>query len=235
MQSTGDTDINPTTVVAKSSQVVFGGLSKGRGEGEASAQRMNLVAGAVAGCAAGQATDMTGDLKTGHLLGAKPKVQFAAQLFGATIALFLAPALFILFAIASPCIITGETPCAYSAPSAAAWVAVAKVSIRQRLSPHNSNMVLGCHCSQASYPPFLWIHRHRPLNIRFHCRNREAPVGPSEVLGLDPQLERRGSRKYNLRPLKDRYDICICFRDSSFLQINTRSPWPSAPPLHMHG
>ena len=130
VQSTGDTDINPTTVVAKSSQIVFGGLSKGRGEGEVSAQRMNLVAGAVAGCAAGQATDMTGDLKTGHLLGAKPKVQFAAQLFGATIALFLAPALFILFAIASPCIITGETPCAYSAPSAAAWVAVAKVSIR---------------------------------------------------------------------------------------------------------
>ena len=130
VQSTGDTDINPTTVVAKSSQIVFGGLSKGRGEGEVSAQRMNLVAGAVAGCAAGQATDMTGDLKTGHLLGAKPKVQFAAQLFGATIALFLAPALFILFAIASPCIITGETPCPYSAPSAAAWVAVAKVSIR---------------------------------------------------------------------------------------------------------
>ena len=130
MQSTGDTDINPTTVVAKSSQVIFGGLSKGRGEGEASAQRMNLAAGAVAGCAAGQATDMTGDLKTGHLLGAKPNVQFAAQLFGATIALFLAPALFILFAIASPCITTGETPCPYSAPSAAAWVAVAKVSIK---------------------------------------------------------------------------------------------------------
>ena len=64
------------------------------------------------------------------------------------------------------------------------------------------NVVPGCHCSQASYPPFLWIHRHRPLNIRFHCRNREAPVGSSEVLGLDPQLERRGSRKYNLRLLK---------------------------------
>ena len=178
VQSTGDTDINPTTVVAKSSQIVFGGLSKGRGEGEASAQRMNLVAGAVAGCAAGQATDMTGDLKTGHLLGAKPNVQFAAQLFGATIALFLAPGLFILFAIASPCITTGTQPCTYSAPSAAAWVAVAKVHIN--LTPLHSVLICfpGCHCPQASHPPFLWVHCHRPLNTRRYCRDREAPMDP---------------------------------------------------------
>ena len=128
VQSSGDTDINPITVVAKASQIVFGGVSKGVGEGQTFAQRVNLVAGSVTGGAAGQAVDMTGDLKTGHLLGAKPKVQFAAQLFGATIALFLVPGLFILFATASPCIITGEEPCTYNAPSVAAWAAVAKVS-----------------------------------------------------------------------------------------------------------
>jgi len=136
VQSSGDTDINPLTVVAKASQFVFGGVSKSRGESEGFAQRVNLVAGAVTAGAAGQATDMTGDLKTGHLLGAKPKVQFAAQLFGATIALFLAPGLFILFATASPCIITGEVPCTYNAPSVAAWAAVAKVSIRSRSLEH---------------------------------------------------------------------------------------------------
>lgn len=87
---------------------------------------MNLVAGAVAAGAAAQATDMVGDLKTGHLIGAKPKAQFFAQLFGATIALFLTPGLFILFSAASPCIITLETPCTYAAPSVAAWSAVAK-------------------------------------------------------------------------------------------------------------
>ena len=129
VQSAGDTDINPISSVAKASQIIFGGVSKGRGESEASAQRVNLVAGAVAGGAAAQATDMTGDLKTGHLLGAKPKVQFVAQLFGATVALFLAPGLFVLFAAASPCIITGADPCTYGAPSVAAWAAVAKVSI----------------------------------------------------------------------------------------------------------
>ncbi len=127
VQSSGDTDINPITVVAKTSQIVFGGVSKGGGEGQAFAQRVNLVAGSVTGGAAGQAVDMTGDLKTAHLLGAKPKVQFAAQLFGATIALFLAPGLFVLFTTASPCIITGEEPCIYNAPSVAAWAAVAKV------------------------------------------------------------------------------------------------------------
>lgn len=127
VQSAGDTDINPISAVAKASQIIFGGVSKGSGASEANGQRVNLVAGAVAGGAAAQATDMVGDLKTGHLLGAKPKVQFAAQLFGATISLFLAPGLFILFTAASPCIITGEDRCTYSAPSVAAWAAVAKV------------------------------------------------------------------------------------------------------------
>ena len=127
VQSAGDTDINPISAVAKASQIIFGGVSKGSGASEANGQRVNLVAGAVAGGAAAQATDMVGDLKTGHLLGAKPKVQFAAQLFGATISMFLAPGLFVLFTAASPCIITGGDRCTYSAPSVAAWAAVAKV------------------------------------------------------------------------------------------------------------
>jgi len=130
VQSAGDTDINPISTVAKASQIIFGGVSKGSGQSQAAGQLTNLVAGSVAGGAAAQATDMTGDLKTGHLLGAKPKVQFAAQLFGATLSLFLTPGLFVLFAAASPCIITGEEPCTYGAPSVSAWAAVAKVGCR---------------------------------------------------------------------------------------------------------
>lgn len=89
------------------------------------AQLVNLIAGSLSAGAAAQATDMTGDLKTGHLLRAKPKNQFAAQLFGTTIAIFLSAGLFVLFAKASPCIISGELPCAYGAPSISAWAAVA--------------------------------------------------------------------------------------------------------------
>jgi uncharacterized oligopeptide transporter (OPT) family protein len=92
---------------------------------QAPAQLVNLVAGSLAAGAANQATDMTGDLKTGHLLRAKPKNQFAAQLFGATISIFLTVGLFILFTTASPCILTGNLPCPYAAPGISAWTAVA--------------------------------------------------------------------------------------------------------------
>jgi hypothetical protein len=125
---------------------------------------------------------MTGDLKTGHLLGAKPKVQFAAQLFGATIALFLAPGLFILFAAASPCIHHRWDHCTYGAPSAAAWAAVAKVSMNRLLSwaflTQCRMYFPGCHLPWASHPPFLWIRCHRHLDIRRHCRYCEAPLDP---------------------------------------------------------
>lgn len=55
---------------------------------------------------------MTGDLKTGYLLRAKPKNQFVAQLVGAVVAVFLTTGLFVLFTTAAPCILyppeTGE-------------------------------------------------------------------------------------------------------------------------------
>ena len=55
--------------------------------------------------AAAQSADMTGDLKTGYLLRAKPRNQFVAQLVGSVVAVFLTTGLFILFAKASPCIL----------------------------------------------------------------------------------------------------------------------------------
>jgi len=38
VQSSGDTDINPISTVAKASQIVFGGLSKGSGASKANGQ-----------------------------------------------------------------------------------------------------------------------------------------------------------------------------------------------------
>lgn len=66
---------------------------------------MNLTAGVVSAGSAAQATDMTGDLKTGFLLRAKPKNQFIAQLTGSVVAIFLNVGLFILFTTATPCIL----------------------------------------------------------------------------------------------------------------------------------
>lgn len=127
VQSSGSTDINPVSTVAKASQLIFGGIGKSAGMSVLSAQTLNLSAGVVAAGAAAQATDMTGDLKTGYLLRAKPKNQFIAQVVGAVVAVFLNVGLFILFTTASKCIIFPQNydTCTYSAPSVSAWAAVA--------------------------------------------------------------------------------------------------------------
>jgi uncharacterized oligopeptide transporter (OPT) family protein len=108
VQSAGQTDVNPVSTVAKASQLIFGGISKGTGMAVADAQMFNLTAGVVSAGSAAQATDMTGDLKTGYLLRAKPKNQFVAQLVGSIVAVFLNVGLFILFTMASPCIMCAQ-------------------------------------------------------------------------------------------------------------------------------
>jgi len=145
VQSSGYTDINPVSTVAKASQLIFGGISKGSHMALKPAQTINLTAGMIAAGSAAQASDMTGDLKTGYLLRAKPRVQFIAQLYGSVVAVFLTSGLFVLFTKASPCILqvilifiserkknliinlfrTGDSPCPYLAPSVSAWAAVA--------------------------------------------------------------------------------------------------------------
>jgi len=127
VQSSGYTDINPVSTVAKASQLIFGGVTKGAGTQLMAAQEINLVAGIVAAGSAAQACDMTGDLKTGHLLRAKPKNQFVAQVTGSIVSVFLGVGLFVLFTKASPCILhpPDDGICSYGAPSVSAWVAVA--------------------------------------------------------------------------------------------------------------
>lgn len=134
--SAGATDINPVSTVAKATQLIFGGATKGKYTDSIDpttgwnlhAMRVNLLAGMVAAGAAAQSTDMTGDLKTGHLIGAKPIVQYFAQLIGAFCSIFLTVAFFILFTQASPCILDRDAEvCQYSVPSAAAWYAVSIV------------------------------------------------------------------------------------------------------------
>lgn len=90
--------------VVQASQLIFGGIGKAAHGPQAPAQMLNLSAGVIAAGSAAQACDMTGDLKTGYLLRAKPRNQFIAELCGALVAVFLSVALFILFTKASPCI-----------------------------------------------------------------------------------------------------------------------------------
>ncbi|KAK1226738.1 hypothetical protein PQX77_010283 [Marasmius sp. AFHP31] len=170
VQSSGATDINPTGTVAKASQLVFGGIAKGQGMAVAPAQMFNLTAGTIASGSAGQSVDMTGDLKTGYLLRAKPKVQFIAQLVGSAVAVFLSVGLFILFTKASPCIIAPETDgkCTYGAPAVASWVAVSVAVTAPKLpiSPSSGYTAIGlglaavatCIVKHLFIPKKYWIY-----------------------------------------------------------------------------
>ena len=73
VRSQGETDINPVGGMGKVTQLVFGGLAPGQ-------MKTNLLAAAITGAGASQASDMMQDLKTGHLLGAAPQAVCGADL-----------------------------------------------------------------------------------------------------------------------------------------------------------
>lgn len=126
VQCAGVTDITPLTAASKASQIVLGGATKGEHWQSAHAQRLNLLGGSLASMGANQASDLTGDFRVGFLLRTAPDQQWYAQGLGTIVAVFLAPAMFMLFAKAYPCIIDDDAEtCPFSAPSVAAWKAVA--------------------------------------------------------------------------------------------------------------
>ena len=125
VQCAGVTDITPLTAASKASQVVLGGATKGEHWPVKHAQRLNLLGGSIASMGANQASDLTSDFRVGFLLRTPPNQQWAAQGLGTICAVFLAPALFVLFAKAYPCILDSEAlVCPFGAPSVAAWQAV---------------------------------------------------------------------------------------------------------------
>jgi uncharacterized oligopeptide transporter (OPT) family protein len=86
---------------------------------------------------------MVGDLKTGHLIGASPSAQFWAQLVGSIAGFAFAPALYLLFTKAYPCIYVAELQgqnCPFAAPSVAAWKAVtSECPLPSSITSHTSS------------------------------------------------------------------------------------------------
>lgn len=144
-------DITPLTAASKASQIVLGSTTSASGWTLAQAQRLNLIGGALSSIGANQAAgkpsiliepttytlpptgangaslpDLTGDFRVGFLLRTSPKLQWLAQSIGTLVATFLAPAIFVLFATAYPCILNpSPESCPFAAPSVSAWRAVA--------------------------------------------------------------------------------------------------------------
>ncbi|MFH0903156.1 MAG: OPT family oligopeptide transporter [Pseudomonadota bacterium] len=115
-RSTGETDNTPTGPIGKLVQLVFGGIAPGN-------MVTNLMAAQATAGVALHASDLLTDLKSGYVLGAKPRQQFFAQFFGVVAGtLVVVPAYHLLIPDVSA--IGGDR---YPAPAAQGWAAVARL------------------------------------------------------------------------------------------------------------
>lgn len=112
---TGETDVTPTKALGPVTQAIFGFLSPGNLTG-------NIMSGNVTGGIGLHAADLLTDLKSGYLLGANPRQQFIAQLFGVVAgALVVVPAFWLI--IPDPTMLGSEE---WPAPACLMWAGVSK-------------------------------------------------------------------------------------------------------------
>lgn len=115
-RATGETDTTPSSAMGKLVQLLFGGLHPGN-------ITTNLMTAQASAGVAIHAADLLTDLKSGYLLGAKPRHQFYAQFFGVVAgSLTVAPVYLLLIPDAS--VLGGDK---YPSPAALAWGSVAKL------------------------------------------------------------------------------------------------------------
>ncbi len=115
----GETDIAPIGPMGKITQFAYALLSPGQ-------PVTNLMSANVTAGAASHTSDLLTDLKSGYILGAKPRQQFLAQLFGvAAGTLACVPAYNLMVPDAS--VLGGDR---FAAPAALVWKATAEVLAR---------------------------------------------------------------------------------------------------------
>jgi OPT family oligopeptide transporter len=115
-RATGETDITPTGPLSKITQLTFGALSPGN-------ITTNLMTANITAGSCSHAGDLLTDLKSGYLLGAKPRQQFFAQFFGVLVGgVVVVPVFFLLIPDAS---LLGTEK--WPAPAAQVWRAVAEL------------------------------------------------------------------------------------------------------------
>ena len=113
----GETGITPIGAMGKITQLSFAVVSPGN-------VTANLMSANVTGGAAGQCADLMHDFKTGLLLGAAPRAQAVAQVFGVLTGSLVGTATYLaLVPDPASMLITPEWP----APAVATWKAVAEV------------------------------------------------------------------------------------------------------------
>jgi OPT family oligopeptide transporter len=116
-RATGETDITPIGAMGKITQLTFGGLAPAQ-------PAVNLMTANVTAGAASHSADLLTDVKAGYLLGANPRKQFLAQLFGVVAGAIACVPVYRL--IASPEKLGTSMP----APAAVTWRSVAELLSR---------------------------------------------------------------------------------------------------------
>lgn len=113
---TGETDVTPTKALGPVTQMIYGVLTPGNMSG-------NIMSANVTGGIGLHAADLLTTLKTGWLLGARPRHQLYAQLFGVLAgAAIVVPAFNLV--IPDPSVL--GTSDAWPAPSCVVWAGVSK-------------------------------------------------------------------------------------------------------------
>ncbi|MBL9024164.1 MAG: OPT/YSL family transporter [Myxococcales bacterium] len=122
---TGETDVTPTKALGPATQLLYGAVLPGH-------LPANIMGANVTGGVGLHAADLLTDLKSGYLLGANPRQQFIAQLFGVLAgAIVVVPAFNLLVPEAS---VLGSDE--FPAPAVQVWAGVSKILVDGVASLH---------------------------------------------------------------------------------------------------
>jgi putative OPT family oligopeptide transporter len=110
----GETDVNPIGAMGKVTQLIFAAIAPGN-------VQINLMAAGITSAGSNNSGDMMQDMKTGRLLGASPRYQFLAQLFGIVTGGLVTV---VVFLKAFPIELIGTK---YPAPSVQTWKGMAEL------------------------------------------------------------------------------------------------------------
>jgi OPT family oligopeptide transporter len=115
-RATGETDITPVGPLSKITQLTFGAIAPGN-------IPTNLMTANITAGATSAAGELLQDLKSGYLLGAKPRQQFIAQLFGVMAGAFIVVPVYFILIPSTDLLGTEKWP----APAALVWRGVAEL------------------------------------------------------------------------------------------------------------
>ncbi|PTL80550.1 OPT family oligopeptide transporter [Vitiosangium sp. GDMCC 1.1324] len=151
---TGETDTTPTKALGPVTQLLYGGLLPG-----------NLAANVMSANATGgvglHAADLLTGLKSGWLIGASPRKQFQAQLFGVLAGAAVVVPAFNLLVPRADVLGTEEFP----APSSLVWAGVSKMLVNGVSSLHTSARI-GALCGLALGVALVLLERWAPKKAK---------------------------------------------------------------------